>query len=194
MEIEIEELVPETIAGYCGLLAPLVGYVLVIISIAIHGDFKLAESSLSELGEMGVQYSNVFNLALVISGVLFFVFILGVLRTTESRVGDIGVFGLAVGAVFLILTGIFPRGTFPHTGLAILFYSASIGGLIIYGLDNFLELEPVWAVLIWSSIGFVGISIGLVYTLSPGLAIIEILGTLPLIQFSLVFGTLLLTE
>jgi len=195
MELEVEELVPETIAGYCGLLAPLISYGLIIISMAMHGGFRLTQSSLSDLGKVGAQYNNVFNFALIISGILFLIFILGMLRRTETRVGDIGVFGLALGAIFLSMTGIFPKGTSPHMLMAILFYSASFGGLTLYGLDKFLEFEPVWAVFVWSSIGFAAISAGLVSTLSPtGLAIYEIIGTIPLIQFSLVFGTHLLTE
>ncbi len=195
MEIEIEELVPETIAGYCGLLTPLIGYVLIIISMAMHHDFRLTKSSLSELGKIGVPYNNVFNFALIISGILFLIFVLGMLRRTETRVGDIGIFGLCLGAIFLSLTGVFPLGTSPHIVMAIIFYSLSVAGLILYGLDKFLEFEPVWAVIIWSSLGFAAIAIGLVSTLSPeGIAIYEIIGTIPLIQFSLVFGTHLLTE
>ncbi len=195
MEIEIEELIPETIAGYAGILAPLVGYFLIIISIAMQGDFTLAQNSLSDLGALEVQYNNVFNFALIISGILFLIFILGMLRMTETRVGDIGILGLALGAIFLSLTGMFPKGTFPHPAMAILFYSASIAGLTVYGLDKFLDFEPVWAVFTWSSMAFAAISIGLVSILSPeGIALYEIIGTIPLIQFSMVFGTHLLTE
>ncbi len=193
--MEIEELVPETIAGYCGLLTPLIGYVLIIISMAMHHDFRLTKSSLSELGKVGVPYNNVFNFALIITGILFLIFVLGMLRRTETRVGDIGISGLCLGAIFLSLTGIFPQGTSPHTFMAILFYSLSVAGLILYGLDKFLEFEPIWSVIIWSSLGFAAIAIGLISTLSPeGMAIYEIIGTIPLIQFSLVFGTHLLTE
>ncbi len=195
MEIEIKELVPETIGGYSGLLAPLIGYVFITISLAMHDDFTLSQNSLSDLGEVGVQYNNVFNFALIISGILFLIFILGMLRKAESRVGEIGLIGLFLGAGFLMLTGIFPKGTAPHMIMAILFYSTSAGGLILFGLDKFLEFEPKWSVLIWSSIGFAAISIGLVSTLSPdGIAIYEIIGSMPLMQFSLVFGTELLTE
>lgn len=195
MEMEVKELVPEKVAGYCGLLAPLVGYVLITISIAMHGNFTLSENALSDLGEVGVQNGIVFNSALIASGILLFIFILGMLRKAETRVGDIGLVGVALGAVFLMLTGIFPKGTMPHSIMAILFYSLSVGGLMIYGLDKFLEFEPVWSMLIWSSIGFAGISVGLVSILSPtGIAIYEIIGSIPLMQFSLVFGTQLLTE
>ncbi|MFP4001190.1 MAG: DUF998 domain-containing protein [Candidatus Natronoplasma sp.] len=195
MDMDVKELVPEKIAGYCALLAPLVGYVLITFSIAMNADFTLSDNALSDLGEAGVRNSNVFNIALIASGILFFVFILGMLRRAETRVGDIGLTGVALGAVFLVLTGIFQKGTVLHSPMAILFYSLSVGGLIIYGLDKFLEFEPVWSVLIWSSIGFAAVSIGLVSILSPsGIAIYEIIGTIPLMQFSLVFGTQLLTD
>lgn len=190
MEIEIEELVPESIGGYCGLLAPLVGYVLIIVSILMHDDFTLAGSALSDLGEVGV-----FNIALILSGILFFIFTLSMLSRVETIVGDIGLAGLAFGSIFLVLTGIFPKGTTPHTAIVILFFSFFVAGLFMFSLEKFLEFEPVWAVLIWSSLVFAGISIGLVSILDPGgIAIYEIIGTLPLVQFSLVYGTRLLTD
>jgi len=195
MEINIEDLVPETIGGYCGLLAPFVGYVFITIATAMHGNFTLAESALSDLGEVGVPYNEIFNSALIVTGILLLVFAISLLSRTESRVGDIGLIGLIFGAIFLMLTGIFPKGTSPHLPVAILFYALSFAGLIFYGLDKFLEFEPVWAIFIWSSAGFATISIGLISVLSPsGFAIYEIIGTIPLMQFTLVFGTKLLTD
>jgi len=195
MEIDIEELVPEDIGGYCGLLSPLIAYGFILIAILIHSWFSLTGNALSDLGETGVAYNNIFNFALIISGLLFVLFIMAMFRRAESEVGIIGLIGIAIGAFFLIMTGIFPKGTSPHMLMAVLFYSASAAGLFIFGLDEFLELEPVWAAFIWSSLGFAAVSSGLVYSLSPGgIAIYEIIGSFPLIQFSLVFGTSLLTD
>ncbi len=195
IDFDIEDIVPDTLGGYCGVLAPFIGYGLIIISILIHSWFSVTEHALSELGETGLSYNNVFNFALIITGVLMLVFIISLFGRAETRMGHIGLIGLVLGSIFLILAGIFPMGTAPHIPMAIFFYSTSVAGLIVFGLDEFFEFEHVWAVLIWSSLGITAISAGLVFMLRPdGIAIYEIIGTFPLIQFSLVFGTRLLAE
>lgn len=195
MEIDIEELVPEKVGGYCGVLIPFLSYGLIIISILMHDWFSLSGNALSALGEQGVSYGDLFNAALIISGILAIIFVMGFLRRAESQIGRVGLASLALGSLFLIFTGLFPKGTLPHVYMAYLFYSISILGIALYSLDEFISLEYAWAVFIWSTIGFSLISIGLVSIISPdGVAIYEIIGSIPLIQFELVYGTRLLTE
>lgn len=193
--VDIEELVPETLGGFCGLLAPFLGYGLITISVLINDDFSMTGSTLRELGAADVAYHNIFNFSLIISALLLIVFLLSMLRMAESKVGNIGLVSFMIGCVFLLLTGIFHIGTFPHSVVAPLFFVFSFGGMIIFGLDQFLEFEPVWGVFVWSNLIFALIAASLVSLLSPdGSAIYEVIGSIPLIQFSLVFGTRLFAE
>ncbi len=194
--VEIDELVPEWAGGFCGILAPFLAYGLIAISILVNPDFSVTESALSELGASDAVYSNIFNFALVISGILFILFLLSMFRLCESQIGFIGIGGMIIGAICMVLLGgLFPLGTSPHTALALLFFSFSIGGMVIFSLDLFLEFEYVWSVFIWSSLGFTLVAIALVGTLSPeGIAIYQIIGSIPVIQFGLIFGTRLLFD
>lgn len=195
IEFDIEEVVPEKIGGYCGILTPFLTYGLITISILMHSWFTLPDNALSDLGEAGVVYNDLFNIALIIPGILVMVFVFAMLRRAESRLGTVGLVSVGIAALFLILTGVFPKGTAPHAYMAYLFYSFSAVGLALYGIDELIELEYPWTVFIWSSIGFALISMGLVSSLSPGgVAIYEIIGSIPLMQFVLVYGTRLLTE
>lgn len=194
-QIDLENLIPSKVGGYCGVLAPFMGFGLIVMSMVIHSWFDLQEHALSELGEVGLAYNNVFNFALIISGFLFLIFALSLFRIAETEAGHIGIWGLALGAIFMILIGVFPMGTTPHLPVAILFYSTTIAGLIIFGIDEFFEFEPVYAMMIWTTLGITFITIILIYILRPeGLAIYEIVGAYPVIQFSLVFGSRLITE
>ncbi len=196
--VDVEELVPETVGGFCGILAPFISYGLITISILINDDFSISKNALSDLGAMDVAYHNIFNFALIITGLLMIVFLFSMLRLAESHVGYIGLGGFMIGSICLILTGVFPLGTSPewlHWVVALLFFAFSFGGMIIFGLDQFLEFEHVWGVFVWSNLVFALIAASLVSTLSPeGIAIYEIIGTIPMIQFSLVFGTRLFAE
>ncbi len=195
MDIDIEELVPERIGGYCGILVPFLTYGLITVSVLTHPGFSLSGDALSDLGEIGVANNDIFNIALIVSGILCILFILAMLRKAESNIGKVGLVSVGIGALFLILTGVFPKGTVPHIYLAYLFYSISAVGIALYGIDEFIELEYAWSVFLWSSLAFALISVGLVRTLSPeGVAIYEIIGSIPIIQFSLIYGTRLLTE
>ncbi|MFP4609201.1 MAG: DUF998 domain-containing protein [Candidatus Natronoplasma sp.] len=192
--VDVEELVPEWAGGICGILTPFVAYGLISISILVN-DFSFAENALSDLGAAEAAHHNIFNFALIFSGLLFLIFILSMFRLSESEIGIIGLVGLIIGSICLVLVGVFPLGTSPHMILALLFYSFSIGGMMVFGLDQFLEFEHVWGILIWSNLGFALIAIGLVGTLSPsGIAIYEIIGSIPIMQFSLVFGSRLFFE
>lgn len=193
--VDVEELVPERVGGFCGILAPFIAYGLISISILVSPDFSFASSALSELGATDVAYNNIFNFGLIFSGLLFIIFLVGMFRLTESQVGLVGLSGIIVGAICLILVGVFPMGTDPHWVLALLFYSFSIGGMIIFGLDQFLEFEHVWGVLVWSNLAFALIAISLVAVLEPGgVAIYEVIGSIPIMQFGIVFGTRLFAE
>ncbi len=193
--VDIEEMVPEWVGGLCGLLAPFVAYGLIAVAILVNADFSFAGSALSDLGAPEAAHGNIFNFGLIFAGFLFIIFILSMFRLSESEVGLIGLIGLIIGAVCLILVGVFPKGAAPHNLAALLFYSFSIGGMIIFGLDQFLEFEHVWGVFLWSNLGFALIAIGLVGTLSPeGIAIYQILGSIPIMQLCLVFGSRLMFE
>lgn len=194
--IDIDELVPESVGGFCGILAPFVAYGLIAISVLINPDFTFAGSSLSDLGAAGAPYNNIFNFGIIIGGLMFILFMISMFEMRESEVGTIGLIGLLAGGICLVLVGIFTQETTPHTILVLLFYSLSIGGMIIYGLDQFLEFEQVWGVLIWSNLGFALIAAGLIYSpLSPsGYAIYEIIGSIPIMQFSIIFGARLFFE
>ncbi len=193
--VDVEELVPETVGGFCGILVPFLSYGLITISVLINEGFSITGSALSDLGATHASYNNIFNFGLIISGLLLIVFLVAMLRMAESKVGQVGLVGFMIGSGCLVLTGVFPKGTAPHWLVALLFFAFSIGGMIIFGLDQFLEFEHVWGVLVWSNLVFALIAAGLVSTLSPeGIAIYEIIGTIPIIQFSLIFGTRLFAE
>ena len=194
--MDVEELVPDEIGGICGILSPVIAYVFIFISIMIHPDFSWASKELSYLGAVDTSYNNIFNFGLIISGILAFVFMLAIIQFAESKIGYVGLGGYGGGMICLILVGVFPSGTFLHYPVSILFFSLTLVGLAIFGIDQFIDMEYIFSAFIWSSIGISALLFGILLStnLDIGLAIPEFIGTIPFIQFNIIYGTRLYLE
>ena len=98
------------LAAYCGIVSLIVVFTLINVAISLYRPgFVWTDRALSDLG---VESSSamVFNSGLVVGGILYFVFALGVMRFFQSQItGRIGAFMLLVAAAFLCLIGVFPE-------------------------------------------------------------------------------------
>jgi len=97
---------------YCGVLSPIAAFVLVSLAILISPWWSWTENALSDLGVDGTN-ALLFNSGLILSAILFFIFVLGGLKRffQNQVIGRIGVFFLVLVAVFLFLIGVFPEPT-----------------------------------------------------------------------------------
>ncbi len=196
--MDIEDLVPEEIGGICGIAAPIVAYIFIGIAILINRSwFRWANHALSDLGAADASYSNIFNIGLVLAGIIGFLFAMAIFRLIETRVGVAGVSFVTASMILLILVGIFPAGTWPHLYVAVGFYALSIIGIALIGIDQMVDLsEPMWGVFLISSIVFSLATVLLLYRIpyDIGYAIPEFIGSIPIMQLSLVWGTRLYFE
>lgn len=195
---DLEDLIPEEISGICGLLAPFVAYVFITISILINRSwFNWADYALSHLGEAGTPYNYVFNAGLIITGILGIIFLFGMIQFVEDWTGYYGLAFLGAGMVFLILVGVFPMGRGPHFWVSVLFFVTSLSGITAFGVDQIWDLvEPVWGTFILSSVVLSIAMVGLITTIpyEIGAAIPEFIGTIPIMQFVLVFSARMYLE
>lgn len=189
--MDLEDLVPDDITGLCGIATPFVAYIMIAISILTHSWFTWADNALSDLGAVGTSQAYIFNAGLIVAGILGIIFTFGLFQYAEDILGQIGSFIFLAAMVLLILIGVFPSGTFPHMYVAIGFFAAAAAGIVFYSLDQMWDMEPTWGVFPISSVILISIGVWLVYTIpyDLGYAIPEFLGTIPIMQFSLVFGT-----
>lgn len=195
--LDIEELVPEEIAGLCGMVTPIVAYVFILIAIAIHPWFTWADNALSDLGAVDTAYNNIFNFGMIVSGLLGVIFALGMFREVEEKLGVLGMGIFLAGMIFLVLLGVFPSGTSPHMAISIMFFIYSGVGIILFGVDQLWDFaEPVWGIFALASVIPLLAAITIIYSIpyDLGYAIPEFLGTIPIMQFSLVFGSKLYFE
>lgn len=196
--MDIEDLVPEEFGGVCGIIAPIIAYLSIGIAILVNRSwFSWSDNPLSHLGGSDATYGNIFNVGLVLAGIVGFLFAMAIFRLIETRVGIGGVSSFMAGMIFLLLVGIFPRGSGPHQYVAIAFFIFSFLGMILIAIDQLLDWsEPIWGVFIISALIFAGCVAMLVYSMvdSFEVATIQFIGTIPMMHFTLVWGARLLFE
>ncbi len=193
MEVtDIEDLIPEEIGGLCGMITPIVGYLLIGISIIANREwFTWADHALSDLGGPAASYPNIFNVGLIVTGVLGLIFALSIYRMVEENIGFLGVSLFSASTVFLILTGLFPTGRAPHFFVSVAFFALAAAGMWVIGLDQLMDVaEPVWGIFLISSVLLTIAAIWLVFSIpyDLGYAIPEFIATTPIMLFSLVWG------
>ncbi len=196
--MDIEDLVPEEIGGICGIVAPIVAYIFIGIAMLLNRSwFSWADHALSDLGAVDASYGNVFNVGLVLAGIIGFLFAMAIFRLIETRFGVLGVSLVTASMILLILVGIFPAGNWQHFYVAVGFFALSIIGVALIGTDQLIDLtEPSWGVFLISSVVFTLVVVTLVYRIpyDIGYAIPEVIATIPIMQLALVWGTRLYFE
>ena len=112
------------ISAACGVLAPLVAFTCISLAINSAAEFSWAENALSDLGVMHGVTAPVFNYGLIVSGLLGFVFALGVFAYLgESVVSRTGAFMLVLAMAALTAIGVFPENVRPvHFLVSVAFF------------------------------------------------------------------------
>ena len=184
----------KSIQAACGILAPAVAFTSIISSILLHPWFSFPDNALSDLGAVDTPYNAIFNLGLVMAGVLSLVFMPGLRTLLHGAVGKIGGVVLSAGLVSLILIGVFPEGTSPHWYVSVGFFVLCATGVTLVGLDQALNAPArPWGVLVLSLVALALVSVSLIWTvdgIKP--AIPETIGAFAFSEFSVIFAARLL--
>jgi hypothetical membrane protein len=130
-ELQIKEKQSIRLSGLCGILTPLVTMVALWSSISTAPWFEWTTNSLSDLGATGAS-ALAFNLGLVITGVLMFIFSLGLATSLSKKEGA---YFLVISSLALICTGLFPMRLFPfHFVSSVVFFATLVLAFFIIGL------------------------------------------------------------
>jgi len=124
------------LGGLCGILGSVLSLVMVFAATVISPWFRWDTNALSELG-VG-EVSLVFNSAVVIGGVLNFIFALGVRKyLSERRVVRIGAALVMLSSVCLAFVGIFTVAYhFAHAIVSLGYFVSAPTGFILIGLGT----------------------------------------------------------
>ncbi len=161
----------------------------------IHPWFNWADNALSDLGALGTPHNYIFNIGIILTGIIGLLFTLNIYKIMNTKIGKLGQFLFGLGLVFLILVGIFPSGTSPHNLVAISFFLFSTLGIVVVGVDQlFSKHTREWGLSLMFIITLGLTSLLLITTIPYDLdaAIPEAIGVIVFSEFSLGFGYRLL--
>ena len=124
------------LAGLSGIITPVFTLTLIFVSIALSPWFSWHDNALSDMGVSATP--NPFNAALLIGGLLYFVFAIGFLRWQglRSRLAKIAAVALIAGAIGLLLIGIFTENAGRiHYYVSALYFLATPLAYVLFGID-----------------------------------------------------------
>ncbi len=142
--------------------------------------WSLYRNAFSDLGGPKANAPWIFNSALIIAGVLFCMFSIGVLGLSKSRVTSFASGLLFTAGVFLALIGVYPSGTRPHFFVATWFYLQSFMGMAVLGVGLLLEKRLVHGIALLL-LGVLPVPLSLLVEATigwPSVAILELAGAL----------------
>lgn len=123
------------LVAFCGIISPIITFVLISLAIFNTSWFSWTENALSDLGVEGIE-ATLFNSGLILGGILYIPFALGIERFFRNQtLGKIGASILLLADVLLIAIGIFPE-TAPnkiHLYVSVGFFLSLALSLLIQG-------------------------------------------------------------
>lgn len=170
----LEKMIEPRIAAYIGVLAPLVAFLSIGISIALSPWFSWDNHALSDLGVSPV--APIFNVGLMVTGILLAIFAIAFARTVRDNTlmyaGSISLLILGLGVVGI---DIFTEATI---GLHILFAMICFGSLLFstllfgirYALDRGVSRSRITRVLVVAGV-VITIAMGAFRIMSPDPAV-----------------------
>lgn len=121
----------ETVTGIAGTITAVIAVAGILIAIMMSPWFEWTTNALSHLGEQGKPSELVYNLSLIIAGILTLLFTGGLFKKMGYLAGSIGVLVLAVAAVTLVAIGVFNLPHYLHLFPSVAFFTLLPASLLL---------------------------------------------------------------
>jgi hypothetical membrane protein len=181
------------LAGLAGILTPVLTLTLIFVSIALSPWFSWHDNALSDMGVNTV--APLFNGALLIGGLVYFIFAIGFLRWhgLRSRLAKLAAVAMIIGAIGLCLIGVFTENAGRiHYYVSATYFLATPLAYELFGVD---WLRHGAKLMGWLTIA-AGITAFLMITMVPHkrIAVPEILAALTMGMWTFALGLKMLLE
>ncbi len=166
------------ILRYFGILSILSSWITIITSILLNPWFKFAKNAFSDLGASNACMPWIFNYGLMITGVLIILYSFAQFLDSMNILEYLGSGYTNVMGIFLMLIGLYPTGTYPHTFVSVWFFIQGDLAIAVWGLGLIIRR---WYRLGLSYITLALISPIIAYIIKwPSIATLEVFGILVL--------------
>ncbi|MGB9830567.1 MAG: DUF998 domain-containing protein [Fervidicoccus fontis] len=119
---------------YQGIIAFLIAFIGILIAVKLNPWFDVSKNALSDLGRIGLKYSSIFNITLIISSLFAISYIPYMLKLLSNKFGAFSVGVYTVGAFHLFLIGMFPEGTKFHWFVSLEFFILMSISLFLFSI------------------------------------------------------------
>jgi len=162
---------------YAGVAAALGGWLVILAAIIRNPWFVFTENAFSDLGHPGAVDPWVFNVGMMVNGLLIVLYSLYLVAVSFNKAGAVGGGFMAITGVFLVLVGVFHEGSPHHYFVSVWFFTQAGMTVLAWGLALFREAR--WRRVGW---GFLGLSLlgsaGALVVPWPSIAVAEAYGIL----------------
>jgi hypothetical membrane protein len=186
------------ISGVSGMLAPVVAFTFISLAILYHPQFSWTENALSDLGAVEGLTSALFNLGLIIAGILALLFGSGLLvLLRDNAVGRIGAFIFVLAALALTAIGVFPENVKPtHLYASLSFFALFPASMLAVGAAFWLSAKVKMGLFTFLAAAVAAVVWIIQWTIpfGPGVAIPETLSALSGSTWAIASGYKVLRE
>ncbi|MCS7139908.1 MAG: DUF998 domain-containing protein [Candidatus Nezhaarchaeota archaeon] len=159
---------------FSGVAAAVLAWIVIFLSISRNSWFDFFRHALSDLGGSRASDPWVYNVGLVITGILASIY---ALYLASKSTGKIAVYASAfifIAGIFLALIGVFPSGTRPHTFVSTWFFIQMWMAVITSAISFLVEKEVKLGALLLmlSAVGL----LGALLIDWPSVALLEVFG------------------
>lgn len=122
-----------------GIAAIVAAFAWIAAAMLLNPGFDFFTGALSQLGSPGSNFPWVYNVGLMFTAVLLFIFACGLLLWSRNKIESAGSSFFMMAALFLALIGIYHGGTYPHDFVSLWFFIIADIAIITWGMGMSIE-------------------------------------------------------
>lgn len=119
---------------YFGLVAVITAWIVIGICIILNPWFVFTRDAFSDLGGPEAYMPWIYNYGLMITGIFILLYSVYLTLDSKNKIETAGSSFMFIAGLFLILIGLFPSGTRPHTFVSLWFFIQSDLSILTWGL------------------------------------------------------------
>jgi hypothetical membrane protein len=164
---------------YMGWASMVSGWLVILLAIFRNPWFVFTENAFSDLGAASANDPWLFNVGMILTGVLIDLYAVHLLEASINKLSRIGGVSMALTGFMLMMIGFYPEGTSYHYTVSVWFFSQGALTVLLWGLALIGEYSWRKYGLIFTFMGIAGPIIALIVSW-PSTAVAEAYGILVL--------------
>lgn len=159
---------------FTGIIAAVLAWFIILLSISQNPWFNVYRHALSDLGDPRANKPWIYNIGLMVVGLITCIYSLYLTYITNSKTHIYASALLFIAGIFLVLVGVYPSGTRPHTFISTWFFIQMWLALLATTIGMIIDGRTIHAIVL-GTMTIVG-PLGAIFIKWPSVALQEIFG------------------